>query len=166
MVETVTYGAFFLLSSVILASALAVVLLRNVLHSALALIATFFAVAGIYVLLEAEFLAAVQVLIYVGAVAVLMLFAIMLTQRVTGTGTKVTNEQVLLAAVVASALFAAVLAPVAWNAAWNVSRGPVIPEAIRELGLQLVTTYALPFEVAAVLLLVAMVGAIIIAREA
>ncbi|MEW6233095.1 MAG: NADH-quinone oxidoreductase subunit J [Chloroflexota bacterium] len=166
MAETVTYGAFFLLSAVILASALAVVLLRNVLHSALALIATFFAVAGIYVLLEAEFLAAVQVLIYVGAVAVLMLFAIMLTQRVTGTGTKVTNEQVLLAAVVALALFAAVLAPVAWNAAWNVSQGPVIPEAIRELGLQLVTTYALPFEVAAVLLLVALVGAIIIAREA
>lgn len=166
MVETVTYGAFFLLSAAILVSALAVVLLRNVLHSALALIATFFAVAGIYVLLEAEFLAAVQVLIYVGAVAVLMLFAIMLTQRIVDRGARVTNEQKLLAALVALALFAAVLAPVAWNAAWKVSRGPVVPEAIRELGLQLVTTYALPFEVAAVLLLVALVGAIIIAREA
>ncbi len=165
MAETVTYGAFFLLSAVVLISALAVVLLRNVLHSALALIATFFAVAGIYVLLEAEFLAAVQVLIYVGAVAVLMLFAIMLTQRIVDRGARVTNEQVLLAALVALALFAAVLAPVAWNAAWNVSQEPVIPEAIRELGLQLVTTYALPFEVAAVLLLVALVGAIIMARE-
>ena len=142
-----------------------VVTSRNLLHSALFLVLAFFSVAGLYVLLEAEFLAAVQVLIYVGAVAILFLFALMLTRRVTGEGVRQANAQVVPSALVAAVLFFGVLFPVAWTANWQVSTLPPSPDAILMLGESLMTHYALPFELMGVVLLVALIGAIIVARE-
>jgi len=95
---------FYILAGVILISAFLVVTLRNVFHSALFLVLTFFTVAGIYLMLNAEFLAAVQVLIYVGAVTILILFAIMLTYQIQTQSVKQTNEQVVPAALL-SAVF-------------------------------------------------------------
>jgi NADH-quinone oxidoreductase subunit J len=95
-----------LLATVILISGILVVTLRNVFHSALFLVLTFFAVAGIYLTLSAEFLAAVQVLIYVGAVTILILFAIMLTHQIESKSIRQVNEQVVPAAII-SALFLA-----------------------------------------------------------
>ena len=86
---------FYILAGVILISALLVVTLRNIFHSALFLVATFFFVAGIYLMLDAEFLAVVQVLIYVGAVTILILFAIMLTQQIQSKSVRQMNEQVI-----------------------------------------------------------------------
>ncbi len=97
---------FYLLSGVILISALLVVTLRNVFHSALMLVLAFFMVAGIYLMLNAEFLAAVQVLIYVGAITILILFAIMLTYQIQSKSIRQTNEQVWPAAII-SAIFLA-----------------------------------------------------------
>jgi NADH:ubiquinone oxidoreductase subunit 6 (subunit J) len=97
---------FYLLAAVILISGLMVVTLRNVFHSALFLILAFFMVAGVYITLSAEFLAAVQVLIYVGAVTILMLFAIMLTYQIQSNSIRQVNEQVIPAAII-SALFLA-----------------------------------------------------------
>jgi NADH-quinone oxidoreductase subunit J len=156
--------AFLAFAALTLGSALMVVLSRNLLHSALFLVLTFFSVAAIYVLLEAEFLAAIQVLIYVGAVAVLYLFALMLTRRVTGEGIRQHNAQVVPAAAVAVILLG-ILLPVAWVGNWQLSSLPPPPDAIPLLGESLMTTYALPFEVMGVILLVALVGAIILARE-
>jgi NADH-quinone oxidoreductase subunit J len=97
---------FYLLAALILISGLLVVTLRNVFHSALFLVLAFFMVAGIYLTLSAEFLAAVQVLIYVGAVTILMLFAIMLTYQIQSKSIRQVNEQVIPAAII-SALFLA-----------------------------------------------------------
>ncbi|UCC81313.1 MAG: NADH-quinone oxidoreductase subunit J [Candidatus Zixiibacteriota bacterium] len=97
---------FYILGAAILIAALLVVTLRNIFHSALFLVATFFLVAGIYVMLSAEFLAAVQVLIYVGAVTVLILFAIMLTHNIFAKAVRQVNEQVLPAIIIAGLLLA------------------------------------------------------------
>jgi NADH:ubiquinone oxidoreductase subunit 6 (subunit J) len=91
---------FYLLAAVIVISGIMVVTLRNVFHSALMLVLTFFTVAGIYLMLNAEFLAAVQVLIYVGAITILILFAIMLTYQIQSKSIRQTNEQVLPAALI------------------------------------------------------------------
>ena len=155
---------FVLLSIVTLGGALGVVLARNIFHSALFLILSFFGVAGVYVLLEAPFLAVVQVFIYIGAVAVLILFAIMLTRGLTGVGIRQVNEQWGLAGFVSLVLFVT-LAFLLWGIEWQVVKGSIVTASIADLGEALLTSYVLPFEVAAVLLLVSLVGAIIIARE-
>lgn len=158
-----SYVAFFALAGLTLLSALAVVTLRNLLRSALALVVTFIGVAGIYLLLQAEFIAAVQVLLYVGAVTVLILFAIMLTERLmearlrqfTGKWWLAVPLVVLVLALVVVALLGAV---------WVERPKEALPtEPVASLGEVLMTRYALPFEIASVLLLVAMVGAIVVA---
>ena len=95
---------FYILAAIIVISGFLVVTLRNVFHSALFLVVTFFMVAGVYLLLTAEFLAAVQVLIYVGAVTILILFAIMLTYQIQSKSIRQVNEQVIPAALI-SAIF-------------------------------------------------------------
>ena len=91
---------FYILAAIIVISAFLVVTLRNVFHSALFLVMAFFMVAGIYLMLNAEFLAAVQVLIYVGAVTILILFAIMLTHKIQSDSIKQTNEKVIPSAII------------------------------------------------------------------
>ncbi len=102
---------FYLLAGLILVCAIMVVTLRNVFHSALFLVLTFFFVAGIYLMLNAEFLAAVQVLIYVGAVTILILFAIMLTHQIQSRSIRQVNEQVIPAIIIGGLFF--VLAAIA-----------------------------------------------------
>ncbi len=155
---------FLALAAVSLVGALGTVVMRNIVHSALFLILLFFGVAGLYVLLEADFLFAVQVLIYVGAVATLILFAIMLTRGVRGEQPQM-NNQIVPAVILSAVLFAGILAPVILNTAWPASSDAPPASTVNLLGQELMGTYALPFEVAGVLLLVALVGAIIVARE-
>lgn len=160
----VTTFVFLVLAGLAVMGALGTVLIRNIVHSALSLILSLVAVAGIYILLHADFLFAVQIMVYVGAVATLILFGVMLT-RGQRTAQPQNNNQVLPAAVLSVILFAAVLVPVIFNTAWPISAS-VAPEATTaQLGQELMRTYALPFEVAGALLLVALVGAIIVARE-
>jgi NADH-quinone oxidoreductase subunit J len=155
---------FIILAVAAVGSAVGMVTSRNIFYSALLLIACLFMVAGFYVLLEAPFLAAVQVLVYVGAIAVLIIFAVMLTERLMSKETRTWNEQWWVALLVAICL-AAVLLYVVVTATWRVSAGAPPSDAIAALGQTLMSTYVLPFEVASVLLLMALIGAIIIARE-
>lgn len=106
---------FYIIAGAILISALMVVLLRNVFHSALFLVLTFFLVAGIYLMLKAHFLAAVQVLIYVGAVTILVLFAIMLTQKLQSGSIRQVNEKVIPAAVIAALFMALAIIAMAYT---------------------------------------------------
>jgi len=158
---------FAILAVVAVGSALLVVTLRNVFHCALFLALSFLAVAGIYVLLNAEFLFAAQILIYVGAITVLIIFGIMLTQGRTGRKQRADSGgagSVLTALAIAVVLFAGILAPVirrVWGA--GPVPGPPMRGTTGILGKQLLTTYLLPFELASLLLLVAMVGAIVLA---
>jgi NADH-quinone oxidoreductase subunit J len=155
---------FIVLSIITLGAALAVVTSKNLFHSALFLILSFVGVAGLYVLLEAGFLAAVQILVYVGAISILIIFAIMLTRRLMTRDLVQRNTQWGISALVALLLFA-VLGFVLLRVNWPVVEAAVPGESISILGQKLMSTYALPFEVASVLLLVALVGSIIIARE-
>ncbi len=161
MVQTVI---FVICSLVTLGAALAVVTSKNLFHSALFLVLSFVGVAGLYVLLEAPFLAAVQVLVYVGAIAILIVFAIMLTRRLMARDLVQRNAQWGWSAL-ASVLFFVALGLVLIRVNWPVVEAAVPKETISILGQDLMNTYLVPFEVASVLLLVALVGSIIIARE-
>jgi NADH-quinone oxidoreductase subunit J len=155
---------FIVLSIITLGAALAVVTSKNLFHSALFMILSFVGVAGLYVLLEAGFLAAVQILVYVGAISILIIFAIMLTRRLMAKDLVQRNAQWGISGLVALLLFI-VLGFVLLRVNWPVVEAAVPDESISILGQKLMSTYALPFEVASVLLLVALVGSIIIARE-
>ncbi len=162
--QALMYVAFFVLAGIALVGAVLVASLRNIMHAALALMLTFLGVAGIYLLLEAEFVAVVQVLVYIGAIAVLILFAIMLTRGLMTRTLAPGNSQWVGALLIALFLFA-VLFFVAIGTRWPLGQTINTSNLIPQIGQELVTTYVLPFEVASLLLLSALIGAIVIARE-
>ena len=156
-----SWALFIVLAVFTLGGGLAVVVTRNVVQAALALLVSLIAVAGIYLTLYAEFLALVQVLIYGGAIVIVLVFAIMLTRSAEYPRTS-DNRQWPLAALAALGLLG-VLVP---SFLINAVRGTT-PEnaAFTDIGKSLFTTWAVPFEVASLVLLVALIGAIIIARS-
>lgn len=157
--------AFWIIAVVLIASALAVVFVRNVFRAAIALIVAFLAVAGIYVTLRADFLAAVQILIYVGAVAVLLIFAIVLTRDVPQGNPA---NQLRLSAFILSGLFLAVLIVAVLSTNWQISNEPALENTTGAIATALFdknTGFILPFEVASVMLLAAIIGAIVLVRE-
>jgi NADH-quinone oxidoreductase subunit J len=160
---------FVLISALILGSALAVVTVKNLIHSALWLIASFFGVGALYLLMEAEFIAVVQVLVYVGAISILILFAIMLTRHVTGEGVRQLYKRWWVALLVAAGLFGLLIVPTVTGYTWErptaATSEPVSIAASLEIGKAFMGEYLLPFELASVLLLVALIGAIVIAFE-
>jgi NADH:ubiquinone oxidoreductase subunit 6 (subunit J) len=167
-VQVVIFAVFTLMT---LGGGVGVVSARNLFHSALFLVLSFAGVVGYYVLLNADFLAAVQLLIYIGAIAVLILFAIMLSRGLMAQRQRQRNEQWWIAALVTLLIFV-VLAVVLWQVDWPVASDQALasPSAAISrqgslLGLDLLGPYVIPFEVASVLLLVALVGAVILARE-
>jgi len=162
----VSQVVFIILSAAALIGAIGVVASRNLFRSALALVLSFVGIAGYYILLEAEFLAMVQLLVYVGAISILIIFAIMLSQRMMSPEFKARNDQWLGGLIVAVVLFG-ILAVILLTVVWPTAQAAVPEDAISELGMALVdpNQYVLVFEVASVLLLVALVGAVIIARE-
>ncbi|MEW5946953.1 MAG: NADH-quinone oxidoreductase subunit J [bacterium] len=160
---------FYVFAAAALAAAVCVVALPNIVHCAMSLAASFIAVAAIYVLLDAEFLAAVQVLIYVGAVTVLILFAIMLSRKYIPEGALRCHNSQSIPALLLIALFLAIGASIVARAFHGVAPAALSAPAdltnVQLIGVRLMRLYALPFEIASVVLLVAMVGAIIIARR-
>jgi NADH-quinone oxidoreductase subunit J len=160
---------FLILSAFVLGSALAVVIVRNIIHSALWLIASFFGVGALYLLMEAEFVAVVQVLVYVGAISILILFAIMLTRHVTGEGVRQLYKRWWVALLVSAGLFGLLIVPTVsnfnWEGAGAQAEQPAGISSALQLGQAFMREYLLPFELASVLLLVALIGAIVIAFE-
>jgi NADH:ubiquinone oxidoreductase subunit 6 (subunit J) len=162
--QLLTYIAFFVLAAIALIGGFLAVTLRNLVRAALGLILSFMGVAGIYFVLEAEFVAIVQVLIYIGAISVLILFAVMLTRGLMVSTTTAENSQWIGGAFIAL-LFFAILFFVVITTTWPVAPAQSVSDLIPNLGTELVTTYLLPFEAVSLLLLAALVGAIVIARE-
>lgn len=164
---------FLVFALITLAGGVGVVLVRNLFRAALFLLLSLFGVAGLFVLLAAPFLAAVQILIYMGGIAILIIFAVMLTRGMV-TARDVYNQQWDLAAVVAIAFLAMMVFVLVQMqqggtamAAAIAAPGAVADNATAQLGAALVdpAQYMLPFEVASVLLAGALVGAIYIARD-
>jgi NADH-quinone oxidoreductase subunit J len=151
--------AFWVLAVMTVGSALAVVAVRNMIHAVVALISTFAGVAGLYVTLSADFIAITQILIYIGAISILFIFAIVLTPQ-----SSRTNQESFMRfpALALCALVSAVLIYVAIDSDWT-SRGAAdFPETASVIGQLLLDKYALPFEIASALLLVAVVGSIVL----
>jgi NADH-quinone oxidoreductase subunit J len=163
--------AFLIFAILTLGGALGVVISRNLIHGALYLIVSLFGGAGFFVLLSAPFIAVVQVLVYIGAIAILIIFAVMLTRSMT-TMRELFNHQWWLSALAGVLLFAlltvAVIMPI-WGANGTKGAQPVSDEVAttEDLGVALVdgNQFVLPFEVASLLLTGAMIGAIVIARD-
>ena len=166
---------FYLFSAIAVAAALVVILHRNILHCALSLILMFFAVAALFVTLDAEFIAAVQVLVYAGAIMVLFLFVILLIQVDRVRMMRFAHRQSPFVVIVAVLMLAELLfivirgaGALSGNVASNMA-GKGVGEAVlgstKAIGGILYTKYLFPFEVASVLLLAAMIGAIILARS-
>jgi len=156
---------FWILSFVLLVSAFMVVSLRNIFHCALFLILCLFSVAGIFILLGAEFLAAAQVLIYIGAVAVLMIFAIMLTSNLASKKITQTNENGVVSFFICLIFGFTTLLLIGNTHVWRYSLESPGTDNTLNLGRYLMTEFMLPFEVVSVLLLAAMIGAIVLARK-
>lgn len=146
------------------AFAVMAVSLRHIFYCALSLIGLIFCTSALFVLLGADFLAVVQILVYVGAIVVLFLFSIVLTERIASRSIRQTNEQKGASALVGVIVFG-VVAYIAVREHW-----PAVPTGDMEatvsiIGRDLLTTYLEPFEVASVLLLAALVGAVVLGRE-
>ncbi len=162
-VQLVSLGV---LAAMMIGSALGVVLLSNIVYSAFLLGAVFISLSGIYILLNAGFVAAAQILIYVGAVNVLILFGIMLVNK-REEFVVVRNAWLgrLVTAVVCAGLFA-LLGTMIVTTPWALSSEPPVGDAATlEIGKHLFSDFLLPFEVASVLLLMALMGAIVLARR-
>lgn len=156
--------AFWILAITSVLGALGVVLLRNVFRAALSLVLCFLSVAGLYITLSADFLAAVQILVYVGAISVLIILAIMLTREVQRGSP---SNKLKFPAFIVAIVFLGVLIFTAINTPWQLSGEEPLTPTTAPLAIQLFSEkgFVLPVEIAAVLLLAAVLGAIVIARE-
>jgi len=155
---------FYLIAALTLLAAAVMVFSKNIIYNAMGLLVAFFGVAGIYVMLGADFLAATQLLIYVGGILVLLLFGVMLSQRFTGAEMRTGTLQVLPATLVCAGI-AAILLRMIWQTPWPKAEIAAPKPTTHEIGMQFMTTYLIPFEIVSVLLLAALVGAAFLGRR-
>jgi NADH-quinone oxidoreductase subunit J len=162
---------FYIFAAIAVVSAILVITQRNVVHSAAFLGATLFAVAGIFLTLHAEFLAGVQVIVYVGGILVLFVFVIMLISVERAEHERQYNRQWILALVTAGILIVEIGYGLYQGKNSFVLPPAVIPPAVPAIGnselvgMALYTQYLLPFEIASILLLVGIVGAVVLAKK-
>ncbi|HPR87074.1 MAG TPA: NADH-quinone oxidoreductase subunit J [bacterium] len=155
---------FVLFAVVSLLCGVIVVYSRNIVHSGFALLGTFAGVAGLYGLLSMTFLAAAQILVYVGGVLIVILFAIMLTRGIENTGQSNPSRGVLPATIL-GVIAAALLIYVAVTFPWQVKTPAEIEASVPPLGNALLGAYVVPFEALSLLLLAALVGAVMLVRK-
>ena len=160
---TLEVVSFWGLAVLLIGSALAVVLTKNLFHSVLYLALSLTATAGVFLALDAEFLAAVQLLLYAGGVVTIVVFAIVVTERLVGDRITQTSRQILTGLVLAGALLLGILRFLR-GADLPVERPVIAVDVTRAIGQVLLTEFVLPFELLAVLLLVGLLGALYFAR--
>ena len=160
----VSTAVFYLIALLTVVSAGMVALSRNIIYSAFSLLGTFMGVAGIYVFLGADFVAAVQVLIYVGGILVLILFAVMLTHRITDVA--ITNRAAgRIPAMLVVAVFLVLLIQTVKETAWVKAKEVSYAATTATIGDAFLYDYLLPFELASLVLLGALIGAVVLSRK-
>ena len=161
---TVATAVFYLVAAITLGSAMMVAFSRNIIYSAFSLLGTFAGVAGIYIFLGADFVAAVQLLIYVGGILVLVLFAVMLTHRITDV--EITNRAAgrIPALIVVGALVYLLVQSVQ-ETPWVKAKEILFTATTSKIGDLFLDSYLLPFELASLVLLAALIGAVVISRK-
>jgi NADH-quinone oxidoreductase subunit J len=156
--------AFLALAGVMLGAALLVVLGRDIIRSGLWLVLSFAGLAGIYALLGSTLLAVAQVLVYIGAISVLILFAIMITQSKSGPGRLVFQRQWWVGLIAAVIVVGLLLGSI-FLTSWPLEADAIIPQDARQVALTLFDQYLFAFEVVGVLLLAAVIGGLYLARR-
>lgn len=155
---------FYLFAAVTLLSAFFVVTTRNIVRAAFFLLFTFFGVAGIYILLGADFVAIVQLIVYVGGILILLIFGVMITNKITSVDIKTGTVQTLPAAI-GVGLFTGIIGAVILNTDWFIIQTEIPQSTLSTLGRMLLNEYVLVFELLGILLLVALIGAASMARK-
>ncbi|MBU0474496.1 MAG: NADH-quinone oxidoreductase subunit J [Bacteroidetes bacterium] len=155
---------FYLFATLTIVSALMVVSSDNIVRSAFYLLATFFGVSGIYVLLGADFVAVTQIMVYIGGILILLLFGVMLTSNITNVEIKKGTAKILPAVIGIGILLGAVVS-VMTRTKWKIHLTEIPQTTSFELGKLLITDYVLVFELLGILLLIALIGAASMARR-
>ena len=160
----VSTAVFYLIALITVVSAGMVAFSRNIIYSAFSLLGTFMGVAGLYVFLGADFVAAVQVLIYVGGILVLILFAVMLTHRITDV--EITNRAAgRIPALIIVGVLLYLLIQAIKETPWVKAKEIVYAPTTARIGALFLEQYLLPFELASLILLAAMIGAVVLSRK-
>ena len=155
---------FFIIVSLTVVSAYWVVMSPNLVHSAVSLLFTLFGVAGLYVFLFADFIAASQVIIYVGGILVLIIFGVMLTNKIDDPMLSNQSQNQIIAGVFCFILLIFQF-QIIFNTNWYIGELLTRESTVNEIGMLLLTTYLLPFEVVSVLLLAALIGSAMLSRK-
>ena len=155
---------FYLFAAITILSAIFVVTVRNIVHSAFYLLFTFFGVAGIYVLLGADFVAVVQLIVYVGGILILLIFGVMLTNKITNVQIKSGAWQIV-PSVIGIGVLGTFLYWTFANTNWKTNNAEIPFATTHNLGILLMNQYVVVFELLGILLLIALIGAATIARR-
>jgi len=159
--------AFFFLAAMTIVFGAIVVLSKNIMYSAFSLLFTLIGIAGLYVLLSADFLAITQIMVYIGGILVLIIFGVILTMKITGVDVKsgrLGKLQLGLAGVIVTVIAVSLI--IVFNSTqWYLAESEAVDSTVKEIGNELLTNYLLAFEAASMLLLIAMIGAAFIARK-
>ncbi len=157
-------AVFYLVALITVGSALMVAFSRNIIYSAFSLLGAFAGAAGLYVFLGADFVAAVQLLIYVGGILVLILFAVMLTHRITDV--EITNRAAgRIPALIVTGVFIYLLIQTVRETSWVKAKEIIYQPTTGKIGDLFLDSYLLPFELASLVLLAALIGAVVISRK-
>lgn len=159
--------AYYFFAALTIISGAVVVLSKNIMHSAFSLLFTFFGVAGLYVLLSADFLAITQIMIYIGGILVLIIFGVMLTTRITGVDVKSGTMGKIQMAIsgLLTGIVCIALITIFVKTKWYLAESKTVTATVNQIGNALLTNYLLAFEAASMLLLIAIIGAAFIARR-
>jgi NADH-quinone oxidoreductase subunit J len=161
---SVSTAVFYLIALITIGSACMVAFSRNIIYSAFSLLGTFMGVAGLYIFLGADFVAATQVLIYVGGILVLILFAVMLTHRITDV--EITNRAAgRIPAFIVIVAVGYYLIKTIHETGWVKAKEVVYVATTAKIGDAFLYDYLLPFELASLILLAAMIGAVVLSRK-
>ena len=155
---------FLMMAALVIASAFWVVFSPNLIHSAVSLLFTLFGTAGLYVFLYADFLAATQIVIYVGGILVLIIFGVMLTNRIDTPSIAASSANQFIGGMGAVSIFVIQVA-VIFNSTWKSGSPNTQDSSIEAIGRLLLNEYLLPFEIVSLLLLAALMGAALLSRK-
>jgi len=156
---------FLIISALVVGSAFWVVFSPNLIHSAVSLLFTLFGTAGLYVFLYADFIAATQVVIYVGGILVLIIFGVMLTSKIETPSIAASSKNQFIGGMGAFIIFV-IQAGIIFNTQWNIGNIQYRDETVATIGKLLLNEYLLPFEIVSILLLAALIGAALLSRRA
>jgi NADH-quinone oxidoreductase subunit J len=155
---------FLLMSALVIGSAFWVVFSPSLIHSAVSLMFTLFGTAGLYIFLYADFIAATQVVIYVGGILVLIIFGVMLTNRIDQSSIASSSKNQFVGGLCSLAIFV-LLVGVIFNTPWHINSVEIQEDTVSIIGRMLLNEYLLPFEIASILLLAALMGAALLSRK-